>query len=43
VAAYRSSLARTPGRAASVEGLGRVAGNAAPAAKVESQPAGHVH
>lgn len=43
VSAYRASLARTPGRAASVEGLGKVAGSAAPAKQVETEAAGHVH
>lgn len=40
-AAYRSALARTPGRAVTVEGLRKI--GADPAAKTEQTPAVHVH
>lgn len=42
VAAYRAALARTPGRAVSVEGLRRIDRNASKA-KTEQTPAVHVH
>jgi tetratricopeptide (TPR) repeat protein len=42
VAAYRAALARTPGRAVSVEGLQRIEQNASKA-KTEQTPAVHVH
>ncbi|HYK02139.1 MAG TPA: hypothetical protein VE974_10305 [Thermoanaerobaculia bacterium] len=42
VAAYRAALARTPGRAVSVEGLRRIEQNASKA-KTEQTPAVHVH
>jgi hypothetical protein len=42
VGAYRAALARTPGRAVSVEGLRRIDQHASKA-KTEETPAAHVH